>query len=126
MVMVGKYRPCLQLPAKLFGHREQSPMQNPQPFRTAKVVCLLISGCRDKVSSAPGELMGGRMWPRCLRLGHAATMTRAWPDVKANFRGRVGKRQRAAAVQDAGAFTRVPRLREASWSAPDLWRFGIA
>jgi tetratricopeptide (TPR) repeat protein len=35
------------------------------------------------------------------------------------------KRRRAAALQDAGAFVMVPNWREASWTAPALWRFGI-
>jgi len=35
------------------------------------------------------------------------------------------KRRRAAALQNAGAFVIAPALREASWTAPDLWRFGI-
>jgi len=34
------------------------------------------------------------------------------------------KRWRATAVQDAGAFMVTTGWREASWSAPDLWRFG--
>jgi hypothetical protein len=34
------------------------------------------------------------------------------------------KRWRATAVQEAGAFTVMPGWREASWSAPVLWRFG--
>jgi hypothetical protein len=34
------------------------------------------------------------------------------------------KRWRATAVQDAGALTTTPEMREASWSAPALWRFG--
>jgi hypothetical protein len=34
------------------------------------------------------------------------------------------KRWRATAVQDAGAFMVTPGWREASWSAPALWRFG--
>jgi hypothetical protein len=36
------------------------------------------------------------------------------------------KRWRATAVQDAGAFAVTPGWREASWSAPALWRFGRA
>jgi len=36
----------------------------------------------------------------------------------------VQKRWRATAVQDAGAFTVTFGWREASWSAPALWRFG--
>ena len=36
----------------------------------------------------------------------------------------VEKRWRATAVQDAGAFTMTLVKREASWSAPALWRFG--
>jgi len=35
------------------------------------------------------------------------------------------KRRRAAALQNAGAFVIAPALREASWTAPALWRFGI-
>jgi tetratricopeptide (TPR) repeat protein len=35
------------------------------------------------------------------------------------------KRRRAAALQNAGAFVMAPALREASWTAPALWRFGI-
>jgi tetratricopeptide (TPR) repeat protein len=35
------------------------------------------------------------------------------------------KRRRAAALQNAGAFVVAPALREASWTAPALWRFGI-
>jgi tetratricopeptide (TPR) repeat protein len=35
------------------------------------------------------------------------------------------KRRRAAAFQNAGAFVMAPALREASWTAPALWRFGI-
>jgi tetratricopeptide (TPR) repeat protein len=38
---------------------------------------------------------------------------------------RRGKRQRAGAVQDAGAFSTAPIPREASWTAPALWRCGI-
>jgi len=34
-------------------------------------------------------------------------------------------RRRAAAVQDVGAFDGTPILREASWTAPALWRYGI-
>ena len=34
------------------------------------------------------------------------------------------KRWRTTAVQNAGAFTKTPEIREASWSAPALWRFG--
>jgi hypothetical protein len=34
------------------------------------------------------------------------------------------KRWRATAVQDAGAFKLTSEIREASWSAPALWRFG--
>ena len=34
------------------------------------------------------------------------------------------KRWRATAVQDADAFTMTTGWREASWSAPALWRFG--
>jgi hypothetical protein len=34
------------------------------------------------------------------------------------------KRWRVTAVQNAGAFTVTPGWREASWSAPALWRFG--
>jgi tetratricopeptide (TPR) repeat protein len=37
----------------------------------------------------------------------------------------VGKRRKAAALQDAGAFAIAPILREASWTAPVLWRFWI-
>jgi len=33
------------------------------------------------------------------------------------------KRRRAAALQDAGAFALAPAVREASWTAPVLWRF---
>ena len=43
-----------------------------------------------------------------------------------NTIGHGEKRQRAGALQDAGALTGAPVLREASWSAPVLWRFGIA
>ena len=35
------------------------------------------------------------------------------------------KRRRTAALQNAGAFVIAPALREASWTAPVLWRFGI-
>jgi tetratricopeptide (TPR) repeat protein len=35
------------------------------------------------------------------------------------------KRRRAAALQDAGAFAMAPVVREASWTAPVLWRFGF-
>jgi hypothetical protein len=42
MVVIRKHRPCFQLPAKLVSHDQQAAMQNPQPFRAAKVVCLLI------------------------------------------------------------------------------------
>jgi tetratricopeptide (TPR) repeat protein len=35
------------------------------------------------------------------------------------------KRRRAAALQDTGAFSPAPVSREASWTAPILWRFGI-
>jgi tetratricopeptide (TPR) repeat protein len=41
------------------------------------------------------------------------------------FMARIEKRRRAAALQDAGAFSGDRRVREASWSAPVLWRFGI-
>ena len=34
------------------------------------------------------------------------------------------KRRRAAALQDAGAFSTTRGCREASWNAPVLWRFG--
>src|SRR5437773_2346342 len=34
------------------------------------------------------------------------------------------KRWRTTAVQNAGACTKTPEIREASWSAPALWRFG--
>src|ERR1035437_7770403 len=33
------------------------------------------------------------------------------------------KRRRAAAVQDAARDKMIPEIREASWSAPVLWRF---
>jgi hypothetical protein len=36
------------------------------------------------------------------------------------------KRWRATAVQNAGALADDHRMREASWSAPALWRFGRA
>jgi hypothetical protein len=36
----------------------------------------------------------------------------------------VGKRRRAAAVQDAKRSPMIYEPREASWSAPVLWRFG--
>ena len=36
------------------------------------------------------------------------------------------KRRRAAALQDAGAIFWNPRMREASWTAPVLWRFAAA
>jgi tetratricopeptide (TPR) repeat protein len=35
------------------------------------------------------------------------------------------KRREAAALQDAGVFSTAPVSREASWTAPTLWRFGI-
>ena len=35
------------------------------------------------------------------------------------------KRRRATALQDAGAFSVASGPREASWTAPALWRFGI-
>jgi tetratricopeptide (TPR) repeat protein len=35
------------------------------------------------------------------------------------------KRREAAALQDAGVFSTAPVSREASWTAPALWRFGI-
>ena len=35
------------------------------------------------------------------------------------------KRRRAAALQNVGAFSTTPIPREASWTAPALWRFGI-
>ena len=38
----------------------------------------------------------------------------------------VEKRRRAAALQDAGAFAMAPVVREASWTAPVLWRFCLA
>ena len=38
---------------------------------------------------------------------------------------RIGKRWRATALQDAGAFDGTCVGREASWTAPALWRFGI-
>src|SRR6266487_7040574 len=34
------------------------------------------------------------------------------------------KRWRTTAVKNAGAFTKTPEIREASWSAPVLWRLG--
>ena len=40
-----------------------------------------------------------------------------------DFAGAREKRQRAAALQDADALTDAPEMREASWSAPVLWRF---
>jgi tetratricopeptide (TPR) repeat protein len=43
-----------------------------------------------------------------------------------SFMARAEKRRRAAALQDAGAFACAPRAREASGSAPALWRFGIS
>ena len=36
------------------------------------------------------------------------------------------KRRRAAALQDAGAFAAASVAREAFWTAPVLWRFGLA
>jgi tetratricopeptide (TPR) repeat protein len=36
------------------------------------------------------------------------------------------QRRRAAALQDAGAFALAPFVREASWTAPVLWRFCLA
>ena len=36
------------------------------------------------------------------------------------------QRRRAAALQDAGAFVVAPFVREASWTAPALWRFCLA
>jgi hypothetical protein len=43
---------------------------------------------------------------------HAGTV--GWP---------MGKRRRAAAVQDAPRGTQTLEMRAASWSAPILWRF---
>ena len=42
-----------------------------------------------------------------------------------NLAARMEKRRRAAALQDAGAFAIAFGRREASWTAPVLWRFGI-
>ena len=39
---------------------------------------------------------------------------------------RVEKRWRATALQDPDALAIAPRMREASWSAPALWRLGRA
>jgi len=38
----------------------------------------------------------------------------------------IKKRRRTAALQDAGAFIAAPGAREASWTAPVLWRFWLA
>jgi len=35
----------------------------------------------------------------------------------------LAKRRRAAALQDAARGTMIPEIREASWTAPALWRF---
>ena len=43
----------------------------------------------------------------------------------AHLARRIVKRQSAAALRNAGAFVIAPVFREASWSAPALWRFGI-
>ncbi|HUA67863.1 MAG TPA: tetratricopeptide repeat protein [Candidatus Saccharimonadales bacterium] len=37
----------------------------------------------------------------------------------------IEKRRKTAAVQNAGAFASAAVLREASWTAPALWRFGV-
>ena len=82
MVMIGKHRPRLQLPAELFRHRQQAAMQNPQPFRAAKVVSLLIRRARDEVSAALRELVGGGVRPRCLGFRHERKMPLAGGQVK--------------------------------------------
>ena len=43
-----------------------------------------------------------------------------------NFVCETEKRRKAAGVQNAGALTGAPVSRGASWTAPVLWRFGIA
>ena len=79
------------VPAELFRHGQQTAMQNPKPVRAVKVMRLLISGSSEKISSATGKLVGGRVGPRCLGFGHETTMLRAWLDVKSNFRHARGK-----------------------------------
>ena len=49
--------------------------------------------------------------------------------MKLNFQNRLAceeKRQRTGAVQDTAVFTMASNPREASWTAPALWRFGLA
>jgi hypothetical protein len=47
----------------------------------------------------------------------------AFPLTLAQFDMPWKKRRRAAAVQDAVRDTMIPEIREASWSAPALWRY---
>jgi hypothetical protein len=63
--MIGKHRPRFQLPAKFAGHGQQAAMQNPKPFRTAKMMRLLISRGGYKISPLPGKLVRG-----CVRPGY--------------------------------------------------------
>jgi hypothetical protein len=72
-----------------FRHGQQTTLQNPQPFRATKVVCVLISRSGDKISSMTGKLVRGCVRPRGFWFSHEMTMVRVWLKVKSKFQHRV-------------------------------------
>ena len=60
----------------------------------------------------------GRLLSHLRKLTSAGESLLARPPI-----GSTEKRRKAAALQDAMRNTMIPEIREASWTAPALWRF---
>ena len=99
MVVVGEHRPGFQLPGEVSSDGEQAPMKDPEAFLAPEVVGFEISAGRDEISAPGAELMQRRVRPRWGAVEHGSRVAGRAADGE----GEIGKRQRTAAVQDAGA-----------------------
>jgi len=112
-------------------------MQHPHPVGFAKMVGLLVCCCGDKVSAALRQLVSGGVRPSCPGFRHACKMPAARCRVKPAFLFGAPVERTLALLDDRKSgggpphsktlprYRGRPVPREASWSAPDLWRFGM-
>jgi hypothetical protein len=117
MVMVRENGPSFQLPAEIARNGQQTAMQYPQAVRATEVMSPLIGAGGNEVSSTHRKLMRGCVRPRRAGLWHAESMTKAHARVESNERAAEDCRS-----PKAGAPSDTFGKREASWTAPVLWR----
>ncbi len=98
MVMVGKYRPRFQSPAKVLGDGQQASLQNVEPFPASKIVGFFVSSRRDKKTSLFGQLVSRRVRPRSFRVRHNEDIDLPTPERQAEESHAVAAASWTAAV----------------------------